>query len=150
ALRRDRVEFLLPHPGARAARWDRILFLNLTFWSAAEPVELLVDAHVSADVVMHAAWHHLTRRALARAAPGRAPSADALFFGESIASAFDLYLVGRLLGHAPDSDFLRTQVPAMAEAAEAAGMRDHAFELLLESCADDPDRAFEDLRTLLF
>ena len=67
-----------------------------------------------ADVVAHAAWHYLAARALAPAA-GRSLSVDALFLGEAIASAFDVYLVGRLLGHAPRSTFLETQVPAMAE-----------------------------------
>src|SRR5262249_26071106 len=74
----------------------------------------------------------------------------ALLLGESIASAFDLYLVGRLLGHAPDAEFLQTQVPAMAEVAESAGLPEEAFERLLQEVSDDPDRAFEDLRQLLF
>ncbi len=74
----------------------------------------------------------------------------AMFLGESIASAFDLYLVGRLLGRAPDSSFLETQVSAMADSASAAGMSDDDFEDLLEAVGTDPDRAFEDLRELLF
>jgi hypothetical protein len=67
-----------------------------------------------------------------------------------VASAFDVYLVGRLLGHAPRSTFLETQVPAMAEAADAAGLGEDDFERLLQGIADDPDRAFTDLRELLF
>jgi hypothetical protein len=38
----------------------------------------------------------------------------------------------------------------MAEVAEAAGVADGAFDQLLEQVAGDPDRAFEDLRQLLF
>jgi len=144
-LRRDGFRFRVPEPGSRDATWDRVLFLNLTFWSAQEPADVLVDDHIAADVVAHAAWHHLARKSLPAAS-----SADALLLGEAIASAFDLYLVGRLLGHAPDSDFLRTQVPAMAEVAQAAGMAERDFEALLEGVAEDPDRAFEDLRQLLF
>jgi hypothetical protein len=148
-LVRDRVEFLVPAPGARRATWDRVLFLNLTFWSPDEAGDLLETDVIPADVMMHAAWHHLTRKALAATGGGK-PSPEALFLGEAIASAFDLYLVGRLLGHAPDAVFLETQVPAMAEAAEAAGMPEEAFEALLEDIAKDPDRSFEDLRQLLF
>ena len=60
-----------------------------------------------------------------------------------------MYLVGRLLGHAPRSTFLSTQVPAMAEAAGAAGLSDDGFEAMLERIAGDPERAFAQLRELL-
>jgi hypothetical protein len=108
----------------------------------------MVDDRIEADVVAHAAWHHLAARALS--VGGEAvPSVDALFLGEAIASAFDIYLVGRLLGHAPRSEFLASQVPAMADAANAAGLSARAFERLLASVAEDPDLAFAELRELL-
>jgi hypothetical protein len=163
-LRRDAYEFRVL-PATSAARWDRALLLNLTFWASGEGGgDVLVDDHVAADVVAHVAWHHLAARALSApkaTTPGVAdpkstttgvadrPSAAALFLGEAIASAFDVYLVGRLLGHAPRSAFLRTQVPAMAATADAAGLSAAGFEQLLERIAGDPERAFEDLRELL-
>jgi hypothetical protein len=177
ALRRSGYRFRVAPAGSPSVSWDRALFLNLTFWDASESGDVLVSDHIAADVVAHVAWHDLARRALDRApdattgdvtgsapgnAPGNAPNntsgprpaakttADGLFLGESIASAFDLYLVGRLLGHSPDAEFLETQVPAMAEAAEAAGLSEEGFEALLASIAGDPERAFEDLRELLF
>jgi hypothetical protein len=143
-LRRDGYRFRVPEVGHPS--WDRALFLNLTFWDAAEQGDVLTEAALPADVVAHVAWHHLARRALGPAAA----SADGLFLGESIASAFDLYLVGRLLGHAPDAQFLETQVPAMGEVAQAAGLPEDRFEALLQEVAADPDRAFELLRELLF
>jgi len=146
ALRRDGYRFRVPEKGAQVS-WDRVLFFNLTFWSPAEQGDVLVSDHLAADVVTHVAWHHLTRKALA--GQGKL-SADGLFLGEAIASAFDLYLVGRLLGHSPDAQFLETQVPAMADAAEAEGMSDTAFEALLGEISREPERAFEDLRALLF
>jgi hypothetical protein len=133
-------------PPSLKGRWDRALFLNLTFWGADAGGDVLEAERIPADVVAHAAWHHLAARAFA----GGALPAEALFLGEAIASAFDVYLVGRLLGHAPESSFLETQVPAMAEAAEAAGMVDADFEATLDAIAADPERAFEDLRVLLF
>ena len=142
ALRRDGYRFRV----AEGSSWDQVLFLNLTFWDASDQGDVLVEPSLDADVVAHVAWHHLARAAL-RGAP---PSAEALFLGESIASAFDLYLVGRLLGHAPDAQMLETQVPAMAEVAARAGLDEDAFEALLGEIAADPDRAFEDLRELLF
>lgn len=126
------------------ASFDRVLFLNLTFWDASEQGDVLAGDHVPADVVAHVAWHHLASRAFPHA------SAEALLFAEAVASAFDLYLVGRLLGHAPDSEFLETQVPAMSAAASEAGMSEQAFEAMLEETSRDPERAFEDLRALLF
>jgi hypothetical protein len=146
-LRRSAYRFrVLPKSDGR---WDHALLLNLTFWGASSGGDVLMDDHVPADVIAHAAWHHLASRALGVAAGG-ASDADTLFLGEAIASAFDIYLVGRLLGHAPDSSFLETQVPAMADAAEAAGVSERDFEALLGDVAGDPDRAFEDLRQLLY
>jgi hypothetical protein len=127
------------------ARWDRALFLNLTYWGAAGG-DVLESHRIEADVVAHAAWHHLAALAL----PGKSQSAQALFLGESIASAFDVYLVGRLLGHARRSSFLETQVPAMAESAKAAGLSARAFEALLGGIAADPEGAFAQLRQLLY
>ena len=135
--------------GAASGRWDRALFLNLTFWGASVGGDVLVDRHLGADVVAHVAWHHLAAAALAPAA-GATPTAEALFLGEAVASAFDVYLVGRLLGHAPESSFLETQVAAMADAAQSAGLSEADFEQLLQDIAADPERAFEDLRALLF
>lgn len=148
ALIRARYPFRVL-PESSAGRWDRALFLNLTFWGANDGGDILAEASLPADVVAHVAWHHLAARALADG-PGAALSSAALFLGEAIASAFDVYLVGRLLGHAPKSEFLATQIPAMADSASAAGLEDDDFEVLLRGIADDPEKAFEDLRSLLF
>jgi hypothetical protein len=147
-LRREKYCFRLL-PEASSGRWDRALFLNLTFWGANAGGDVLIDDVLPADVVAHAAWHHLAAKTLAGGV-GAPLSADALFLGEAIASAFDVYLVGRLLGHAPHSSFLATQVPAMADSASAAGLSEDGFDALLQEIADDPERAFEDLRQLLF
>jgi hypothetical protein len=147
-LRRAHYEFRIL-PAAYAQRHDRALLLNLTFWAADSGGDVLVEEAIEADVVAHTAWHHLAARALP-AAKGAKPSVAAAFLGEAIASAFDLYLVGRLLGHAPQSTFLESQVPAMADAADAAGLAEDDFEQMLGAIATDPSRAFADLRTLLF
>ena len=148
-LRRAKYRFRVL-PKTASVRWDRALFLNLTFWGSRGGGDVLVDEPIAADVVAHVAWHHLATTAFARDASSEAaPSADALFLGEAIASAFDVYLVGRLLGDAPRSSFLETQVPAMAEATTAAGLSAKGFESLLRGIASDPERAFEDLRQLL-
>ena len=139
-------------PGTMSGRWDRALLLNLTYWGAAGG-DVLESERVPADVVAHAAWHHLAARALGIEAgieTGAAPSAEALFLGESIASAFDIYLVGRLLGHAPRSSFLATQVSAMAESSRAAGFPERVFQSLLKGVVRDPEGAFGELRQLLY
>ncbi len=131
-----------------APRWDHALLLNLAFWDARGAGDVLADEVLAADVVCHMGWHHLAAKALA---DGDQPlSAEALLLGEAIASAFDLYLMGRLLGHSPDSTFLETQVPAMADVAEGAGVGADDFEVLMEAVREDPDGAFEDLRRLLY
>lgn len=127
--------------------WDRALVLNLTYWSAAEGGDVLAGRRIAADVVTHVAWHHLAHKALGVAKGG--PSVRSLFLGESIASAFDVYLMGHLLRVSPEASFLATQVPAFAEVARSAGMRAPAFERLLGELAADPEGAFSDLRTLL-
>jgi hypothetical protein len=92
---------------------------------------------------MHVVWHHVVAKHLP-------PGGLSDLLAESIASAFDVYLVGRLLGHRPDSEFLTTQVPRMAEAALDAGMSEEEFEALLEATSRDPEAAFEAVRSLLF
>ena len=134
--------FAVPEAGAKDAGWSRVLFLNLTFWGGQE-ADVLMDRRVPADVVAHVGWHHLARRELGT-------GTDAAFLGEAIASAFDLYLVGRLLPVAPDCGFLETQVPALTDAALDAGMSEDDFERELERIIAEPERAFEDLRALLF
>ena len=129
--------------------WDRALLYNLVYWDADAPGgDVLVEPRVAADVVCHAAWHHLAGAALSPRGTRSAP--EALLLGEAIASAFDLYLVGRLLGNAPDAEFLATQVPAMGDVALASGADEARFEALLADVAAEPERAFGDLRALLF
>lgn len=135
-------------PEESRGRWDRALLLNLTFWSAQEGGDVLVDESIDADVVAHVAWHHLAQKQLVAA--GAVPTADAMFLAEAIASAFDVYLVGRLLGHAPRSSFLASQVPAMSDACAGAGLSEEEFDALLQGIVKDPDAAFESLRQLLF
>jgi hypothetical protein len=145
ALQRSGHQFHVPAEGLQLS-WDRALFLNLTYWSGEQGTDVLCEDRIAADVVAHVAWHHLVARQLG---PG-AGCAQALLFAESIASAFDLYLVGRLIRNVPDSDFISTQVSIMGEAAEQAGLSEVGFAELLGSVAEDPERAFEDLRALLF
>jgi hypothetical protein len=148
ALGRSGHRFLVPAPGTQAS-WDRALFLNLTFWGGGDAADVLCEDHLPADVVAHAAWHHVVGAQLARRAGPGAPTAPALLFAESIASGFDLYLVGRLLQTAPGSDFIATQLPIMSEAAQQAGLSETDFAALTAEISRDPERAFEDARTLL-
>jgi hypothetical protein len=149
-LRRSAQGFRIPED-RRTLSWDRALFLNLTYWNEDEGADVLCDNHIPADVVAHVAWHEVVRRELARRRPPSArPGAAGLFLGESIASAFDLYLVGRLLERAPECDFVTTQVPLMTECAAEAGLPEAGFSTLLEEVVRQPERAFEDLRALLF
>jgi len=148
-LRHSGHQFLVPPPGEQLS-WDRAVFLNLTYWSTDKGADVLCEGRIPADVVAHVAWHHLAGTQLARDAGATAQCAQALLFGESIASAFDLYLVGRLLRNAPDSEFIATQVSIMGEAAEQAGLSEEGFAGLLEAVVEQPERAFEDLRALLF
>ncbi|MCB9740290.1 MAG: hypothetical protein H6747_13600 [Deltaproteobacteria bacterium] len=132
----------------QAARWDHALLLNLAFWDAQRGGDILTDRTVPADVICHMAWHHVATVALGDA--GAPLSPEAMLLGESVASAFDLYLLGRLLAVAPDGDFVSTQLPAMAEVAEAAGTDADAFEALVEQVAAEPEAAFEALRQLIY
>src|SRR5690606_16237291 len=95
---------------------------------------------------VHGAWH----LAVADHLGTQAHTAAGMLLAESIASAFDLYLVGRLLGHAEEASLLETQVPAMREAAEAAGLDAPGFEALLEHAHEAPEASFEALRVLLY
>lgn len=133
-------------PGG-AEDWARALFLNLTYWKGDGGDDVLAEWALDADVVAHAAWHHAVGALLAQDGP---PSADALLFGEAVASAFDLYLLGRTFGRTRSSTFLDSAVPALIEAAMNAGLDEQAADALIQGVVDDPDAAFESLRALLF
>ncbi|MBK8938958.1 MAG: hypothetical protein IPM79_15355 [Polyangiaceae bacterium] len=133
--------FLVPAEGTWLG-WDRALLLNLLFWEPGT-ADVLASRSIVADVVMHVAWHDLANKNLPACV-------ESHLLGESIASAFDLYLVGRLLGHSPESSFLESQVGRMSEAAADAGVDEDAFQALLTEVASQPERAFEELRELLF
>jgi len=148
-LQRSAHKFYVPAGGAQLS-WDRAVFLNLTYWSSEDSADVLCEDRIAADVVAHVAWHHVVAARLGHGTTSPQSCAEALLFAESIASAFDLYLVGRLLRHVPDSDFIVTQVSIMGEAAEQAGLSEEGFAELLETVAQDPERAFEDMRALLF
>jgi hypothetical protein len=148
ALRRAGHRFRVAGLGENSS-WDRVVFLNLTFWSSSDESSVLCDERIAPDVIAHTALHHIVDRELARVSAAGAPSPAALLFAEAIASAFDLYLVGRLVRLAPDSDFVTSQVPIMAEAAEQAGLDEAGFARLIDGVAAAPERAFEDLRELL-
>jgi hypothetical protein len=152
ALRSSDCQFRIPATPSAQLSWDRAVFLNLTFWSADEGGDVLCDDNISADVIAHVAWHHVCATQLGKlvGSTPKKPSPSALFFGEAIASAFDVYLVGRLIENVPDSDFLQTQLPIMSEAAQEAGLSEDEFAALVSSMSEDPERAFEDLRALLF
>lgn len=143
----DGFRFRVPDSGSAHAHHDRVLFLNLTWWNAGDPSDVLVDDTIDADVIAHAAWHHAARKALATTG---APTAVALLLGESIASAFDLYAAGRLLRAAKRTDYLDAQVTALSAAALDAGLEPDALGALLADVASDPERAFVDLQGLLF
>ncbi|MEA2698874.1 MAG: hypothetical protein QOI66_3145 [Myxococcales bacterium] len=155
-VRDSNLRFLVPEPGATSpVSWDRALFLNLTFWDGRDGADVLCEQRIPADVVAHVAWHQVASREIGRMAAsagaggGASLGAAALFFAESIASAFDLYLLGRLVPTAPDSDFITSQIPIMAEAAEAAGLPAEGFAALVEDVVAQPERAFEEMRALL-
>lgn len=148
-MRECRYRFRVALPGTTIS-WDRALFLNLTFWTQQTGADVLWDDHLAADVLAHTALHHIVNQQLVLATGDHVSTAAAAFFGESIASAFDLYLVGRLLENAPDSDFIVSQLPIMQEAALQAGVSEAAFAQLVQTIQRDPEQAFEDMRVLLF
>ncbi len=140
------VQFLVPNEGGGVESYESVLLLNLAFWSPDDVAEVLLDERITADQLAHNAWHRLATSALGE----HARTTEGLLLAECVASAFDVYFVGRLVGHAVESDFLETQVPRMREAAEAAGVDEDAFELLIERMVANPEQAFESLRQLLF
>ena len=144
-LRRDGICFAIPDADELATQ-DATRLLNLAFWHPGGVAEILPEPVITADQLAHNAWHHVADEALGASSR----SAAGLLLAESVASAFDVYLVGRLLGHVPDAPFLESQVPAMADAAAAAGLDEAGFERLLARMSEAPEGAFEQLRSLLY
>ena len=143
ALLRSECPFLVTSEadGEQSSR-----LLNLAYWDPAEFLEVLPEAALSADQFAHNALHYCGHRALGAAAC----SVEGILFVESIASAADIYWLGRLLTEDPYAGFLESQVPAMSEAAESAGVAADEFAGLLQAAAADPSAAFGALRRTLF
>lgn len=125
---------------------DEARVLNLAFWRPGDVAEILDEPYLTADQLAHNTWHAAAERALgpaARTAPG-------LLLAEAVASAFDVYLVGRLIGHHPDAPMLESQVPAMRDSATAAGLDEDEIEAMLTRFVDAPEASFGALWSLLY
>ena len=140
------VQYRVVAAGSELARWDHVLLLNHGFWSPEQPDDVLEGRVLTADVVAHRAWHHLVAQALG----GGARSVEGLMVGESIASAFDAYMLGSLLRDRPRAAMLETQMPAMTDAMSEAGLSEGDCSALLTRFADDPHVAFKQLMGLLY
>lgn len=141
------VEMFLADPAGPLTHWADTALINHSLRLPKGATEILHDRTVPADALMHTAWHHAGLSAMG----GLAGTAEGLLLGESVASAFDAYLVGSLLHTESERpSALDTQVPAMAEVAAAAGGTQEDFEALLHRMAEDPEGSFEELRELLF
>lgn len=144
----DGYRFAVAAPVGESENWARVLFLNLTYWKGVAGGDLLAEDAIEADVVAHVGWHHAVGALLAQ--QGVAPSSDALLFAEAVASAFDLYLLGRVFGRTDESEFLESAVPAITDVAMDAGLSEAEVEALFLGVVNDPEGAFESLRVLLF
>ena len=136
--------FLITDPNGDEG--ERARLLNLGFWDPSSFMEVLTEPVITADQLAHNALHHCGYGALGDAAR----SLEGLLLVESIASAMDIYWLGRLLAEAPYAEFLESQVPAISEAASGAGASSEEFADLLQLAAENPPKAFGDLRSVLF
>ena len=141
----DAYPFLVAAPQGGTEDWARVLFLNLTYWGGEGDV--LCDDAIAADVVAHVGWHHAIAQTLHPTGP---PTVSALAFGEAVASAFDIYLIGHLLKQSLHTELLATAVPRIRDVALDSGLDEDAVDNLLIDIAADPEAAFESLRALLF
>lgn len=141
------VDMYLVEADGPLTHWADTALINHTVRLPKGATEILHDRVVPADALMHTAWHHAGVAAMG----SLASTAEGLLLGESVASAFDAFVIGTLLGaESEQPSALDTQVPAMAEVAAAAGGSQEDFEALLHRMAEDPEGSFEELRELLF
>jgi hypothetical protein len=142
----DEVTFrVLPASGkGAAAAWQQALLLNLVHWSDGGG-DVLVSPRIPADVVCHVAWHHLASRALAP--KQQRQTARAMFLAESVASAFDVYLVGQLL---QQGVVLPAGLAAHVDEMTIAWGNQRTATRALNAMANDPGAAFSSLQQLLY
>ena len=140
--RMDEAEpvFLITDPNGDEG--ERARLLNLGFWDPSSFMEVLTEPVITADQLAHNALHHCGYGALGDAAR----SLEGLLLVESIASAMDIYWLGRLLAEAPYAEFLESQVPAISEAASGAGASSGS-SLIYCNWLENPPKAFGDLRS---
>jgi len=140
------VHYRVAAAGSALSSWGHVALLNHGFWTPEDSDDVLEGRVLTADVVAHRAWHHLAAEALGDAA--RSP--EGLMLGESIASAFDAFMLGDLLTRRPQAAMLESQLPVMMDAMADAGLADTEAETVFAGFAEAPRRSFADLRSLLY
>jgi hypothetical protein len=139
-LWRRRAHVRVLQPGQH---WPRSQLLNLVHWGDGGGDVLLAE-RMPADVLCHMAWHSVCEQTL-----GRAQTARAMLLGESVASAFDAYMIGFFLRRARMPASLQAHVEElMDDAASVASVKE--VRGMLQCFAQDPAAAFGQLQHLLW
>ena len=138
-LRRTGVQFRILPQGMGLSR-----VVNHLIWQADHHLEFLDGKIIHPDQVIHVATHCLLDRLWPEAGPER------LLLAETLASATDLYLLGKLMRAGEEATFLEDTLGSFDYYFELYGSTSPPLEELLQTIHDAPFRAMMDLSDYLF
>lgn len=137
-LRAHRVAFVAMENGNGLAR-----LVNLLFWRAGERREYVDGSALYADQVIHLALHQLVDTLVSRSHPRGS------LFAECLASASDVYLLGKLMGGGEETDFLRDTLASFGTYYEMYAHGEGDLERIIRQLRDDPFAAMTGLASFL-
>lgn len=137
-LLKDHRMAVIPHSTGLAR------LVNLLHWDASENLEYLDGEGVLADQIIHFAVHHVMNRF------NQCNTAKGMLFAECMASAADVYLVGKLSQAGEETDFLQDTLESFSTYYEMYAVDETHLELMLSTILEQPFKAMMDLANYLF
>ena len=109
--------------------------INLVHWDVDARREYVDGTGIHADQVIHLAVHHVLSHLSGSDTP------HAMLFAECLASATDLYLVGKLARVGHETDFVRDTLESFGMYYDMYAGDENAMETLITSLVDAPFQA---------
>jgi hypothetical protein len=118
--------------------------LNLLCWDAASGTEFLDDQEMPADQAIHMAIHQVIERDLGSTTP------EHMLLAETIASASDLYLLGKLAKAGEETAFVTETMESFSFYYETYAAKAEHLETLLQAVLTSPFMAMSQVADFLF
>lgn len=118
--------------------------INLLSWSVNDRREYLDQPEVFADQVIHFAAHQVVAEVWGAETPA------SMLFAEAVASACDLYCLGKLSAAGVETEFMADTLASFADYYEQYAAEEEDYESVLERLLEGPHEAMAELAEFLY